>query len=218
MADQLAPPEMRQRKQSVGTVELQGPNGQVKTVALEEMTEADRQLAAEFGYKPVFKREFGYLSSFSFAVSISGLFSTVATTFSAPLVAGGSASAVWCWLISGAGCMCIAASVAELVSAYPTCGGLYVSLYSLRNEIVSLPSLQLLYRLSTRTKEMGAVYQLGRRLAEFARPGCWRGIFRMGCCRSASGRSLHGFRLYLPAVNWPYRWRHGCSHCVDWAC
>jgi amino acid transporter len=34
-------------------------------------------------------------------------------------------SVVWAWVISGAGCMCIAASVAELVSAYPTSGGLY---------------------------------------------------------------------------------------------
>lgn len=126
MADQLEPRELRNRKNSVGTVELQGPGGQVRTVNLEEMTDADRALAAEFGYKPVFKREFGYLSTFSFAVSISGLFSTVATTFSYPLYAGGSASAVWCWLISGSGCMCIACSVAELVSAYPTCGGLYV--------------------------------------------------------------------------------------------
>lgn len=73
----------------------------------------------------VFKREFGYLSTFSFAVSISGLFATITTTFSAPLYAGGAASAVWCWLIAGSGCMCIALSVAELVSAYPTCGGLY---------------------------------------------------------------------------------------------
>ncbi|OQO14761.1 hypothetical protein B0A48_00143 [Cryoendolithus antarcticus] len=125
MAELINPGETRQRKQSVGAMELQGPGGTVRTVALEEMTEADRALAAEFGYKPVFKREFGYLSTFSFAVSISGLFSTVATTFSYPLYAGGSSSAVWSWFISGAGCMCIACSVAELVSAYPTCGGLY---------------------------------------------------------------------------------------------
>ncbi|KAL8724690.1 MAG: hypothetical protein Q9181_006713 [Wetmoreana brouardii] len=117
--------DLRHRKKSVGTVELQGPNGQTRTVNLEELTDADAELAAKFGYKPVFKREFGYLSTFSFAVSISGLFSTVATTFSYPLYAGGASSAVWCWLISGAGCMCIACSVAELVSAYPTCGGLY---------------------------------------------------------------------------------------------
>ncbi|PYH89547.1 amino acid transporter [Aspergillus ellipticus CBS 707.79] len=88
-------------------------------------SQADAQLAADFGYQPVFKREFGYLSTFSFAVSISGLFSTVMTTMSYPLEAGGSSAVVWCWLISGFGCMCIACSVAELVSAYPTSGGLY---------------------------------------------------------------------------------------------
>ncbi|KAK3065313.1 hypothetical protein LTS18_001064 [Coniosporium uncinatum] len=113
------------RKRSVGNVELQDSKGRRKTVQLDELTDADRELAEKFGYKPVFKREFGYLSTFSFAVSISGLFATVSTTFSYPLYAGGASSAVWCWLISGAGCMCIACSVAELVSAYPTCGGLY---------------------------------------------------------------------------------------------
>ncbi len=79
-----------------------------RVVNLEELRVEDAALAAKFGYKPVLRREFGYLSTFSFAVSISGLFSTIATTFSYPLYAGGSASAVWCWLISGAGCMCIA--------------------------------------------------------------------------------------------------------------
>lgn len=103
----ILPEDMRQRK---GSLVIQGPGGQARTVDLEDMSDADRALAAEFGYKPVFKREFGYLSTFSFAVSISGLFSTVATTFIYPLEAGGSASAVWCWLISGAGCMCIAVS------------------------------------------------------------------------------------------------------------
>lgn len=68
------------------------------------------------------------MSTFSFAVSISGLFATVATTFYYPLIAGGASSAVWCWLISGSGCMCIALSVSELVSAYPTSGGLYFTI------------------------------------------------------------------------------------------
>ncbi|KAL8719965.1 MAG: hypothetical protein Q9225_003113 [Loekoesia sp. 1 TL-2023] len=86
--------DLRHRKKSVGTVELQGPNGQIRAVNLEELTDADAELAAKFGYKPVFKREFGYLSTFSFAVSISGLFSTVATTFTYPLYAGGASSAI----------------------------------------------------------------------------------------------------------------------------
>jgi len=95
----------QQKANGVNQVEING-----NRVNLEELNDADAQLASQFGYKPVFKREFGYLSTFSFAVSISGLFATVMTTFSYPLIAGGSASAVWCWLISGAGCMCIAVS------------------------------------------------------------------------------------------------------------
>jgi hypothetical protein len=104
------PTSVRQRKKIHGVVELVGQDGQRKFANLDEMNEADAQLASQFGYNPVFKREFGYLSTFSFAVSISGLFATIMTTFVYPLSAGGSSAAVWCWLISGAGCLCIAVS------------------------------------------------------------------------------------------------------------
>ncbi|TVY24464.1 putative amino-acid permease [Lachnellula hyalina] len=124
--------ELTHRKKSL--VQISSADGHKKTVNLGDLSEADAQLAEQFGYKPVFKREFGYLSTFSFAVSISGLFSTIMTTFIYPLEAGGSAAAVWCWLISGAGCMCIACSVAELVSAYPTSGGLYFTISRLAPE------------------------------------------------------------------------------------
>ena len=76
-------------------------------------------------YRQVYKREFSWLSCFSFACSISGLFASVSTTYVYPLEAGGVACAIWGWFVSGAGCMCIALSVSELVSAYPTSGGLY---------------------------------------------------------------------------------------------
>lgn len=106
-----------------------GDNGVTKINVLDEsefahMTEADKHLA-RMGYTQVYKREFGWFSAFSFAVSISGMFATVFTTFSYGVTAGGPASVVWCWLIAGAACMCIALSVAELTSAYPTSGGVY---------------------------------------------------------------------------------------------
>ncbi|KAL9127153.1 MAG: hypothetical protein Q9217_003923 [Psora testacea] len=88
------------------------------------LSNADRRLA-EMGYVQVYKREFSWFSCFSFALSISGLFASVSTTYLYPLEAGGPSSAVWCWLISGFGCYCIALSVAELVSAYPTSGAIY---------------------------------------------------------------------------------------------
>ena len=73
-------------------------------------------------HQQVFKREFGLWSAFSFALSISGLYGTVMTTYSYPLYAGGAASAVWCWLIAGIGAMCLALSISEVASAYPTSG------------------------------------------------------------------------------------------------
>lgn len=61
----------------------------------------------------------------SYAISILGVLGSVPATFGSPLAAGGPATAVWCWLIGSCMAMCIGSSVAELVSAYPTAGGMY---------------------------------------------------------------------------------------------
>ncbi|KUI74162.1 hypothetical protein VM1G_10019 [Cytospora mali] len=98
-----------------------------------ELDDADRALAA-MGYNPVFKREFGLWSAFSFALSISGLYGTVMTTYSYPLYAGGAASAVWCWAIAGIGAMCLALSISEVASAYPTSGAMYFTIKYLAPE------------------------------------------------------------------------------------
>ncbi|KAI9932421.1 hypothetical protein MW887_008662 [Aspergillus wentii] len=119
---------LRQRQHDDRKIEIAGPDGQHQKMFVGDMVQEDSELATKFGYNPVFKREFGYLATFSFAVSISGLFSTVMTTMSYPLEAGGSSAVVWCWFVSGAGCMCIASSISELVSAYPTSGGLYFTI------------------------------------------------------------------------------------------
>ena len=88
------------------------------------LSEEDKVIAA-LGYKPELKREFGKLATFSFALSISGLFATTVTTVVYPLYAGGAPAVFWCWFIGMFGCMAIVLSVAELVSAFPTSGGLY---------------------------------------------------------------------------------------------
>ena len=46
------------RKRSIGTLEINGPDGRRKTVQLDEMSAADRALAEQFGYKPVRKKRF----------------------------------------------------------------------------------------------------------------------------------------------------------------
>ncbi|GAA5849196.1 hypothetical protein JCM8547_006475 [Rhodosporidiobolus lusitaniae] len=77
------------------------------------------------GYKPEFAREFGNLSTLSFAASIMGVSSSVATTLNTPLLLGGPASAVWMWFLGSIMCFCLGTSIAEIISAYPTNGGLY---------------------------------------------------------------------------------------------
>ncbi|ODV84410.1 hypothetical protein CANARDRAFT_200984 [[Candida] arabinofermentans NRRL YB-2248] len=89
------------------------------------LLDADAAELANLGYKQEFKREYGMLSTFSFALSISGLMGTIAITYLYPLWAGGPAAGVWCWFVGAVGCLCIAWSVAEITSCFPTSGGMY---------------------------------------------------------------------------------------------
>ncbi|KZO89851.1 APC amino acid permease [Calocera viscosa TUFC12733] len=89
-----------------------------------ELSEDDRELEA-LGHVPSFKREFSNLATISFAFSIMGLCSSIATTFNTPLLLGGPASVTWCWILGACMCFTLGSSIAEIVSAFPTCGGLY---------------------------------------------------------------------------------------------
>ncbi|MCJ1258781.1 hypothetical protein MMC24_006614 [Lignoscripta atroalba] len=85
----------------------------------------DERLLARIGYKQELRREFTRWSTVSYAISILGVLGSVPATLGSPIMAGGPATAVWCWFIGSCMAMCIASSVAELVSAYPTAGGMY---------------------------------------------------------------------------------------------
>ncbi|KAG8835935.1 hypothetical protein FRC17_000020 [Serendipita sp. 399] len=83
------------------------------------------------GYVPSFKREFSNLSTISFAFSIMGMCSSISTTFDTPYVLGGPAAVVWCWILGSTMCFTLGCSIAEIISAYPTSGGLYMASASL---------------------------------------------------------------------------------------
>ncbi|KAK4184701.1 putative amino-acid permease [Podospora australis] len=91
------------------------------------MDEADKTLQA-MGYTPVFKREFSTWSSFSFAMSISGVYGSLMSTWIYGLQAGGAAAIMWSWIIGGAGAWALALSLAELSSAYPSSGAMYFTI------------------------------------------------------------------------------------------
>ncbi|KAI0339089.1 APC amino acid permease [Trametopsis cervina] len=87
----------------------------------------DDKLLQGMGYKNSFTREFTNLATISFAFSIMGLCSSVATTFNTPLLIGGPSSVTWCWILGSAMSLTLGTSIAEIVSAYPTCGGMYTA-------------------------------------------------------------------------------------------
>lgn len=87
--------------------------------------DGDERLLSRIGYKQELKREFSKWSTISYAISILGVLGSVPALFGTPLAVGGPATAVWCWFLGSCMAMCIASSVAELVSAYPTAGGMY---------------------------------------------------------------------------------------------
>lgn len=88
-------------------------------------TSDDANELANLGYKQEFSRSYDFMSSFSFALSISGLMGTISITYLYPLYSGGPAAAVWCWFVGAIGCLTIAWSVAEITSCFPTSGGMY---------------------------------------------------------------------------------------------
>ncbi|PWN35960.1 amino acid transporter [Meira miltonrushii] len=91
----------------------------------EELNDDDAELARRTGHKSEFAREFRSFSTFSYACSIMGLISSVATTFNTPFQYGGPATTVWAWFLGSVMNLTLGASIAEIVSAYPSSGGLY---------------------------------------------------------------------------------------------
>ncbi|KIJ23281.1 hypothetical protein M422DRAFT_74895 [Sphaerobolus stellatus SS14] len=81
----------------------------------------------QLGIHRELRREFSKFSTISFALGIMGTAATIASTANTPLLLGGPAVLIWAWLLGAVGCVAIASSVAELVSAYPTAGGVYTS-------------------------------------------------------------------------------------------
>ncbi|WFD03810.1 polyamine transporter tpo5 [Malassezia obtusa] len=89
------------------------------------LNDDDAELAKRMGHKSEFAREFKSFSTISYAFAIMGLVSSIATTFNTPFTYGGPAATVWAWFMGSCFNMALGTAIAELVSAYPSSGGLY---------------------------------------------------------------------------------------------
>ncbi|KAH8112046.1 APC amino acid permease [Phellopilus nigrolimitatus] len=114
------------KDRSMASKDLSMAELEVTSISEVSVSDDDKELEA-LGYVPSFKREFSNLATISFAFSIMGLCSSIATTFDTPLLLGGPSSVTWCWILGACMCFTLGASIAEIVSAFPTCGGLYTA-------------------------------------------------------------------------------------------
>jgi len=85
----------------------------------------DERLLAELGYKQELRRKWSGFSNFAISFSIISILAGCFTTFGQAWNNGGPIAISWGWPIISIFILLIGFSLSELVSAYPTAGGIY---------------------------------------------------------------------------------------------
>ncbi|CAO1940902.1 unnamed protein product [Urochloa humidicola] len=102
------------------------PRGSVEpAVDVDPTADRDRARLHQLGYKQELKRGLSVVSNFAFSFSIISVLTGVTTTYNTGLRYGGPVSMTLGWFVVAAFNACVALSMAEICSAYPTSGGLY---------------------------------------------------------------------------------------------
>ena len=95
------------------------------TTARPPIQDADEQRLAEMGYKQELKRTWSAFQNFGISFTIISILAGCFTTYYQAWNNGGPIAISWGWPIISAFILLIAFCMAELVSAYPTAGGIY---------------------------------------------------------------------------------------------
>lgn len=85
----------------------------------------DARLLAEMGYKQELHRGMSAFSNFAVSFSIISILAGCITSYAIALRSGGPSTLVLGWLVVGIFVLCVALSMAEVCSRFPTAGGLY---------------------------------------------------------------------------------------------
>jgi amino acid transporter len=91
----------------------------------QESVSDDERLLADLGYKQELERSWGGFTNFAISFSIISILSGCFTTYYIAWNDGGPVAISWGWPFIWLFTMVIALCMAEIVSAYPTAGGLY---------------------------------------------------------------------------------------------
>ncbi|GJN86623.1 hypothetical protein PLIIFM63780_010204 [Purpureocillium lilacinum] len=77
------------------------------------------------GHKQELTRKFSMISMLGLAFAILNTWTALAASITLALPSGGNSSVIWGLIVAGVCNLCLAASLAEFLSAYPTAGGQY---------------------------------------------------------------------------------------------
>ncbi|XXG95299.1 hypothetical protein Hte_001560 [Hypoxylon texense] len=85
----------------------------------------DAAALEHLGHKQELKRNFSMISMLGLAFAILNTWTALAASISLALPSGGPSSVIWGLMVAGICNLCLAASLAEFLSAWPTAGGQY---------------------------------------------------------------------------------------------
>ncbi|CAJ2504659.1 Uu.00g120530.m01.CDS01 [Anthostomella pinea] len=91
----------------------------------DDMVAGDAAALANLGHKQELKRNFSKISMLGLAFAILNTWTALAASISLALPSGGASSVIWGLIVAGICNLCLAASLAEFLSAFPTAGGQY---------------------------------------------------------------------------------------------
>lgn len=99
---------------------MEEPTGRRLSTVEDDAAELQR-----LGHKQELKRNFSMLSMLGLAFAILNTWTALAASISLALPSGGASSVIWGLMVAGICNLCLAASLAEFLSAFPTAGGQY---------------------------------------------------------------------------------------------
>ena len=93
--------------------------------------ESADQMLEHLGYKPELSRNRSTAQVAFMSFVLASIPYGLATTMIYPLVGGGPVNIIWGWLLVSCIIVCVAASLGEITSVYPTAGGVYYQAFML---------------------------------------------------------------------------------------
>ena len=101
------------------------PSETTKRAASTAQDDSDAAALARLGHKQELKRNFSLVSLLGLAFAILNTWTALAASITLALPSGGATSLIWGLVVACICNLCLAASLAEFLSAYPTAGGQY---------------------------------------------------------------------------------------------